>query len=252
VYNFSPAQLNDEERTTISSKLDSVWTLIENDTAKYLPELRKELADSTHFSFFYFDGSALLMQLSQTKSDLELISKALLRCELDGVSHYQFLGMAMTLAHHQINTLDIAKKIIKLEEWKPFVYQHFIYWGKDFSLIWLLYPLDDKMFVNEIIPLFDEVNDDSKMAILSFLWYSCTCVGENFIKECAKNTNLSKEIQNHASVLVEIDNIKRKNDTKQYNKLITERKNFLTRIGDEVLTEFIAATKEIKKIYVCR
>ena len=252
IYNFYPATLNDEERTAISSKLDTVWMLVESDTAKYLPELRKELTDSTHFPFFYFNGSSLLMSLSTAKSDLELISKTLLMCELDGVSHFDFFRMAMVLSHNQINTLDIAKKILKMEEWKPFVFQHAMYWEKDVSLVWLLYPLDNKMYVNEIIPLFNEVNDDSKMAIISFLWYSCTCEGDIFIKECSKNTNLSKDIQNHAEVLAKFNSKNKKNNNEKYNKLISKRKDFLHRIGDEVLMEFVTATKKIKETYTCR
>ena len=158
----------------------------------------------------------------------------------------------MTLANNQINTLDIAKKILKMEEWKPFVYQHFMYWEKDVSLVWLLYPLDNKMYVNEIIPLFNEVNDDSKMAILSFLWYSCTCEGDIFIKECSENTNLNKEIQNRASMLAELNSKNKRNNDKKYNQLINKRKDFLHRIGDEVLMEFVTATKKIKKEYTCK
>ena len=189
--------------------------------------------------------------MSEEKSDLELISKVLLRCELDGVSHFDFFRMAMILTQNQISTLDIAKKILRMEEWKPFVYQHAMYWGKDVSLVWLLYPLDDKMYVDEIISLFNEVNNDSKMAIISFLWYSCTCEGEIFIKKCSKNKNLNRSIRNHAKILTKMDSANRKDNNEKYNKLINERKDHLQGIGDEVLMRFITATKEIKKVYTC-
>jgi len=57
VYNFNPASISDEERIAKSSQLDSIWNLVKSDTTKYLGELRQELKDTSHHSFFYFDGN---------------------------------------------------------------------------------------------------------------------------------------------------------------------------------------------------
>lgn len=250
-YNFNPAKINDEERAKITSELDSIWNLVQSDTSKYLVELRHELNDTNHQSFFYFDGSSLLLSLSQSTPDLEIISRALLRCELGGVTHFEYLRMALALSYYKINVLGIAKKILEMEEFKPYIEQHDMYWDKDICLVWLLYELDDKMYINDIIPIFDKVNNDSKMAILSYLFYSCTCEGDTFIKECSKNKSIDNRIQEHALILTEMMCEKSNNDSDKYKELIAERKKLLSRISDEVLTKFINQTKEIRKVYTC-
>ena len=77
IYNFQPSKLSDKEQESKFPALDKFWNKVKSDTSHYLPQLRFELRQAGHNPFFYYDGSGLLMSLSETKSDKDLAVQAI-------------------------------------------------------------------------------------------------------------------------------------------------------------------------------
>src|SRR5258708_39593614 len=69
VYNFQPHLLNRQQMAQKAAVLDQFWTHAEEQPALYVAALRQELGNFANPSFFLYDGSILLLGLSDTPAD---------------------------------------------------------------------------------------------------------------------------------------------------------------------------------------
>src|SRR5690242_11811876 len=76
IYNFHPHLLSQAEQQTKFPSLDTLFDKIKSDTTRYLPLLRQELKSNTHFPYFYYDCSHLLIMLSKARSDKMIAADA--------------------------------------------------------------------------------------------------------------------------------------------------------------------------------
>src|SRR5690606_11004913 len=86
IYNFKPSLLTDEEKELKIPALDKFWKKVESDSVRYLPELRLELKRNGHNPFFYYDGSGLLLSLTNNRADKKLAIEAIAKCDLEDIS----------------------------------------------------------------------------------------------------------------------------------------------------------------------
>ncbi len=71
-YNFQPHLLTDQERNDKSAVMDQFWNKVKAGKGSLLQALRSELADLSNPRFFLYDGSLLLLSLSDTGADRRL------------------------------------------------------------------------------------------------------------------------------------------------------------------------------------
>src|SRR5437899_10788245 len=81
-YNFQPHLLTPQQMAQKSRALDLFWTQAEEQPELYVAALRQELADFSNPSFFLYDGSILLMNLSDDPADRKIALAAISRCDL--------------------------------------------------------------------------------------------------------------------------------------------------------------------------
>ena len=81
-YNFQPHLLSSQEITAKSAVLDQFWTKAKAQPSLYVPALRQELGDFNNPPFFLYDGSTLLLSLSDTPADRKAALAAMSRCDL--------------------------------------------------------------------------------------------------------------------------------------------------------------------------
>ncbi len=82
IYSFAPHELTSQEIEEETRVLDSFWAKAKAQKDTYLPAIRSELARPEARPFFLYDGSLLLLSLSDTGPDRQLSLGAIARCDL--------------------------------------------------------------------------------------------------------------------------------------------------------------------------
>ncbi|MGA8618863.1 MAG: hypothetical protein WB660_10165 [Candidatus Sulfotelmatobacter sp.] len=85
-YSFQPHLLNKQQIDQESVVLDQFWTRAKAEQSQYIPALRQELGDFKNPPFFLYDGSTLLLSLSDTPTDRKIALAAMARCDLRDVA----------------------------------------------------------------------------------------------------------------------------------------------------------------------
>ncbi|HTJ28936.1 MAG TPA: hypothetical protein VL346_00455, partial [Acidobacteriaceae bacterium] len=65
-YSFQPHALSKEQISQKSAVLDTFWNSAKSSPVEIIPQLRTELKDLSNPPFFLYDGSMLLLSLSDT------------------------------------------------------------------------------------------------------------------------------------------------------------------------------------------
>src|SRR5438034_1337686 len=82
VYSFTPHTLTKEEINRKSEVLDSFWRKAKSAPKIYLPVLKRELQRRDAPVFFLYDGSMLLLTLSDSAENRRLALQAIAKCDL--------------------------------------------------------------------------------------------------------------------------------------------------------------------------
>lgn len=253
-YNFTPSELSDTERQKKSDILDSLWSYVKGDTEAHLPELRKELKTSDDNNFFYFDGSQLLLSLTNIPGDLEIAYKAVKKCDIASIQGGPYVEMLHLFAAHGYNTTDEALKIIDAKNFSAYFPMHVMTLEKNLSLMFSLTALDNKIYLDKILDKLKKITDTADIKqVIDFLSYVCDCRADSAIKACVNNMSLPASLRIYAKEDMVPDTVKTENNAEKFKKLLEERKKNLTTRGvsDEALDDIVQETAEMKKYYKC-
>jgi hypothetical protein len=251
-YSFNPHELTSEEINVKSGLLDIFWDKIESNKDYYLPLLRNELKADGHKAFFYYDCGSLLLKNSQSNSDYEIVYNATKKVDLRDVQGADFIYKVIMFAQRGFDTYDFAEKIFETKDFKSYLVKHALTLNKDYSLLYVLLPISNSLYVDKLVARLDTEKDlDNQMAIITILGYSCTCKADSAIDKYALRKDIDKNVKDKIEAFQKLKH-KKQNDGK-YNELIEKRnKEILTRLSDEALYELDDITKDIKKNYICR
>jgi hypothetical protein len=247
-YNFEPHTLNEAELNAKSNLLDQFWSFVKADESKTLAFLRKELADPSNPAFFFYDGSKLLLSLSKDKSDQSLALRSMPKADLRGIQPTDYLRTIKGFADKGFDTRDAAFRILAFPDFKAFIPQHALTLGQDYSLIYMLFPLEESTFVADLTKrLSSETNAQSLKSLLLALWYTVTPEGNAAIQDFANSKTSQAEAKTYAKSLMD-----RKVSTltsisfSSAKALREERRKIMQRpISDESLIEFDNLTVKI-------
>ena len=248
LYSFEPHKLNSAEMKAKSDQLDQFWSAAKADPTNTLPLLRRELADSSNSAFFYYDGSKLLLSLSKGRADQLLALRSMPKADLTGIQHDDYLRTIKWFANNGLDTRDAAFRILAFPDFKAFIPQHALTLGQNYSLIYMLFPLDESVFSAGLAKrLLVERNAHALKSLLLALWYTATPEGNAAIKDFAANPTAPEEAKAYAKTLLE-----RKVSplgfisTSSVKSLREERRKVMQRpISDEALMEFDSLTAKI-------
>jgi hypothetical protein len=151
IYNFQPHLLSRQEQTQRSALLDQFWTRARAERTTYISALRLELADFRNPSFFLYDGSMLLLSLSDTSEDRKIVLAAIAHCDLRDVQENDYFLKVHHMATLNENTTAAAFHILEQPDFKVFIPQHSLTLGQNYVLIYLLLPASQDYWLQPAI-----------------------------------------------------------------------------------------------------
>lgn len=250
-YDFFPHKIesNDELKKEIL-EADELFLKVESNKEYYFPLLRAELLAEGHNPYFYYDAGSLLMNYSKNNKDFEIVYKATLKANILDLNEFDFLRKVSKFALKGFDTYDFAQMVLDSKNFKVYLEDHALTLSKDYILLYILLPIDEKYYVDKLISrLENETDFENQLAIINVLGYSSTCKGDSAVAKYSNlnsnNERFTKRIERFKSYKHESQNIS------QYNKLIKRRNQILNYLSDEALYDFEETTKDIKKNYVC-
>lgn len=249
-YSFSPHLLSKSEIQEKSKVLDQVWKIVQDEPSTRLPWLRKELLDQSNSSFFKYDGSKLLINLSKDRDDLQLALDSIPSVDLQDIDPTDYLRTVHWLSRQGLNTAKAAIRILDFPEFKAFIPQHALTLGQDYSFIYALFSLDDSEFLPALLArLKSEANPKSQKSLLQGICYTCTNTGRDAIEAFALDNSRPRESREYAQHLLKLLKAGSKSPKPSaMAKLKEKRKATLAGISDEALYDFDELTKKMLRL----
>ena len=172
-YNFQPHLLSNQQITEKSAVLDQFWTRAKAEPSLYIPALRQELGDLKNPIFFLYDGSTLLLSLSDTPADREIALAAMARCDLRDVQAKDYFLQVHRMASLNENTTAAAFHVLEQPKFTVFIPQHVLTLGQNYVLIYLLLPTDMDYWLKPAMARLKIENEQTAQeSLLLLLWYA--------------------------------------------------------------------------------
>jgi len=223
IYSFKPSKLSVKEQESKLPALDKFWNKVKSDTTEHLPKLRFELDQPGHNPFFYYDGSGLLLSLSDARIDKELAVRAILKCDLDDINRELYVSTINKLAREDIAVTPAAVRILHDDKFSFFVPQHVMTFNHGYCLAYMLLPQNSLSYIDTLISMFPSVGTTSRKSIITTLWFAYSCQGDEFINTIASDKAIEKDVREYARKI------------KGYKKLTRDQEEYLQVIGKEHL-----------------
>ncbi len=123
-YNFQPHSLSNAEIAQKSAELDEFWKKAKSRSNDYLPALRQDLSDFKNPPFFLYDGSMLLLSLSDVPEDRKIALAAMAHCDLRDVQSRDYFLQVHRMATLGDDTSSAAFHILSEPKFSVFIPQH--------------------------------------------------------------------------------------------------------------------------------
>lgn len=256
IYTFNPGKLSDKEQESKLPALDKFWEKVKGDTSKYLSQLRFELKQTGHNPFFYYDGSSLLLSLSQAAIDKELAVRAIAKCDLDDISQKIYVTTLNKLAQEDVNVTPAAVKILHNDKFSFFLPQHAMTFNQAYCLSYMLLPQKNISYIDTLISMFPMVSTTAKKSIITTLWFAYSCKGDDFLKSVITTQTTDKEVREYARKIIGYTKLTK--DQKDYLKIIGKehldeiREMSLQRFSDEAIAELDMTTRVLRSENNCQ
>jgi len=252
VYDFSPGKLTKEEQDKKIPLMDTFWKKVKADTTKYLPGLRTELQIQGNPKFFYFEGGQLLLSLSKSVKDKQIVLNAILKSDLGDVDRRTLVSTLNYLAKSKLNTTEASLKILDDKEFRFFIPEHSFYFNQGYCLTYSLLPTNSNYYLAAVTTRFKKERDiDVRKSIVTLLWFANTCDGNEFLTKLMTDETLDKEIVDYVNNLLTRKFKKDKYYAKLHNMsfedLIKAQSASTRRMSDEAIYELDYITKLLRK-----
>jgi len=202
-YNFQPHLLSQQEITAKSGVLDQFWSKAKAQPSVYIPGLRQELADFNNPPFFLYDGSMLLLSLSDTPADRKIALAAMARCNLRDVQAKDYFMQVHRLAALGEDTTAAAFHVLVRPKFSVFIPQHVLTLGQDYVLVYMLLPTGQDFWLQPAIDhLKTESDSTAQKSLLLLLWYAQTDAADQAISTFAGDAAKSSASRTYAQDLL--------------------------------------------------
>jgi hypothetical protein len=203
VYNFQPHLLNPQQMAQKSTVLDQFWTHAEEEPALYVAALRQELGDFGNPSFFLYDGSILLLSLSDAPADRKTALAAISRCDLRDLRATDYFLQVHHLAALNEDTTAAAFHILEQPDFKVVFGEHVLSLGQDYALVYLLLPTDQNYWLGPAITRLGlERDQTAQHSLLLLLWYAQTDIADQAVRNFAADSAKPAAVRSYAQDLV--------------------------------------------------
>ena len=203
VYNFQPHLLNQQQNAQKSGVLDRFWTRAEEQPALYVAALQQELGDFTNPSFFLYDGSILLLSLSDTPADRKTALAAISHCDLRDLKATDYFLQVHHLATLNEDTTTAALHVLEQPDFKVVFGERVLTLGQDYALIYLLLPTDPNYWLEPAIArLGMERDQTAQQSLLLLLWYAQTDAADKAVRDFAADSAKPAAVRSYARGLI--------------------------------------------------
>jgi len=232
--------------------MDDFWNKVKADTVKYLPELRTELQIEGNPKFFYFEGGQLLLSLSTSLKDKQIVLNGILKSDLSDIDRRALVSTLNYLAKSKLNTTEAALKILDEKGFRFFLPEHSFYFNQSYCLTYSLLPTNSNYYLSAVTNRFKEEKDiNTKKSIVTFLWFANTCDGNEFLKEIETDKASDKAIVAYANDLltrkVKKEKYYKELDSMSFDELVRAQIASTNRMSDEAIYELDYITKLLRK-----
>ena len=204
VYNFQPHLLNRQQMAQKSTVLDRFWTHAEEQPALYVAALRQELGNFANPSFFLYDGSILLLSLSDTPADRKTALAAISRCDLRDLKATDYFLQVHHLAALNEDTTAAAFHVLEQPDFKVVFGEHVLTLGQDYALLYLLLPTEQNYWLGPAITRIGRERDQTaQQSLLLLLWYAQTDTADKAVRDFAADSAKPAAVRLYAQGLIE-------------------------------------------------
>jgi hypothetical protein len=206
-YSFQPHLLSTQQISQKSAILDQFWTKAKKESSLYIPELRKELGELKNPPFFLYDGSMLLLSLSNTPSDRKIALAAMAHCDLRDVQTKDYFLQVHRMATLNEDTTAAAFHVLEQPDFKVFIPQHSLMLGQNYVLVYLLLPTNEDYWLQRAMDrLKTESDDTAQKSLLLLLWYAQTDAADRAIAALAGDTSKPSTAHDYAQKILQNKN----------------------------------------------
>lgn len=249
LYSFEPHELKLPEMTEKSGQMDKFWSEVKADPAKMLPLLRNELEEPAQPSFFYYDGSQLLLSLSRERSDKVLASHSIPKVNFKDVDQTDYVRTVQRLASAGIDTREAAFRVLEDPAFTAIIPQHALTLGQNFSLMYMLFPMDETIFEPSLEKRLEQESDpEAQKTLLLALWYAAMPAAETAISRFAGTAGKPEQAREYAKQLLKqkIPSLTGLGFSSEQALREDRRKVMQRPISDEALMEFDHLTAKLR------
>jgi len=252
IYNFIPHKMTSDEQKALFPKLDKFFDFVKNNKDKYLESLRNELKRDDNNPYFYYDGGLLLMEISQTESDLQLVANALLKSDLNDLPPKIYLEHILRLSLKGANVINAALHILDDSTFQVFIPQHSLTLNYGEALKFILPRYQYDLYLKELISKFQQIKSvKNKITCLDLFIYANCCEADDFLLSLKTDNQQTKEIHDKIDETIKLTTVSQKVNAEEYLKYFEKRKEVLNRISDEAEYELNDLTLKMRKEYKC-
>lgn len=250
VYNFQPHTLTSAQIAQKSALLDQFWTKAKSQRDVYVPELRRELADFSNPRFFLFDGSQLLLSLSDAPADRKIVLGAIAHTDLRDLQLKDYFLLVQRMAAQGEDTTAAAFHILPEPKFQVFIPQHSLTLAQDYCLVYMLLPTNQDFWIQPAIQrLRAETDVTAQKSLLLLLWYAQTSDADKAIQEFLTAPAKSPASRAYATALVHrkdsIDRPGAAGSPQSEASLRQARRERMKAVSDEALYDLDSYTAQI-------
>ena len=250
LYNFSPSKVTAEQRESKSAEMDTFWNEVKGHKDVELPLLRKELTDDTNSSFFFADGSGLLLSLSQATDDQKLAAACLARVNFDDFQSRQYLYEVHSLATKGIDITPAALHLLDDPKFEVYLPEHGAYrLDQSACLLEALLPLPENLWLPAVLRRIKSEHDETALkSLLLLLYYAQTDEADTELRSFAENAatpasqrDFVKKVEKHERDL----GLGKRPSRETEIKVREERRKRMFSISDEAMDDLEELTGKI-------
>jgi hypothetical protein len=250
VYDFHPHTLSSAQIAQKSGLLDQFWTQAKSQRDVYVPELRRELADLSNPPFFLFDGSQLLLSLSDAPADRKIVLFAIAHTDLRDLQWKDYFLLVQRMAAEGEDTTAAAFHILLEPKFQVFIPQHSLTLAQNYCLVYMVLPTNQDFWVQPAIErLRAETDVTAQKSLLLLLWYAQTPDSDKAIQEFSTGPAKSEASKAYANELVHRkDSIGRTGaagSSESEESLRQARRERMKAVSDEALYDLDSYTAKI-------
>jgi hypothetical protein len=204
VYDFQPHSLTTAQISEKSALLDKFWTKAKSQRDIYVPGLRRELADFTNPVFFLFDGSHLLLSLSNDPADRKIVLAAIAHSDFRDLQLKDYFLLVQHMAAQGEDTTAAAFHILAEPKFQVFIPEHVLTLAQNYCLVYMLLPTDQDFWLQPVMDHLRSENDaTAQKSLLLVLWYAQTPVSDKAIVDFSADATKPQDSRDYATKLVQ-------------------------------------------------